>query len=80
MGTRDTLRLENGWGKCCHVIDLGIRKFNVGTELLVRWNRKSKELYDTNKENTSNRNNVIPALDVVTEVVEHKIHLFKNIK
>ena len=46
----------------------------------MRWNRKSKELYDTNKENTSNRNNVIPALDVVTEVVEHKIHLFKNIK
>ena len=62
-----------------HVIDLGIRKFNVGTELLVQWNRKSKELYDTNKENTSNRNNVMPALDVITEVVEHKISLFKNI-
>ena len=61
------------------VIDLGIRKFNVGTELLVQWNRKSKELYDSNKENTSNRNNVIPALDVVQEVVEHKISLFKNI-
>ena len=62
-----------------HVIDLGIRKFNVGTELLVQWNRKSKELYDTNKENTSNRNNVMPALEVITEVVEHKISLFKNI-
>lgn len=62
-----------------HVIDLGIRKFNVGTELLVQWNRKSKELYDTNKENTSNRNNVIPALEVITEIVEHKISLFKNI-
>ena len=61
------------------VIDLGIRKFNVGTELLVQWNRKSKELYDSNKENTSNRNNVMPALDVVQEVVEHKISLFKNI-
>ena len=61
------------------MIDLGIRKFNVGTELLVQWNRKSKELYDTNKENTSNRNNVMPALDVITEVVEHKISLFKNI-
>lgn len=63
-----------------HVIDLGIRKFNVGTELLVQWNRKSKELYDTNKENTSNRNNVMPALEVITEIVEHKISLFKNIK
>ena len=28
------------------VIDLGIRKFNVGTELLVGWNRKSRECYD----------------------------------
>ena len=63
-----------------HVIDLGIRKFNVGTELLVRWNRTSKELYDTNKENCSNRNNVVPALDVITEIVEHKISLFKNIQ
>ena len=63
-----------------HVIDLGIRKFNVGTELLVRWNRTSKELYDTNKENASNRNNVVPALDVITEIVEHKISLFKNIQ
>jgi fructose-bisphosphate aldolase class II len=62
-----------------HVIDLGIRKFNVGTELLVQWNRKSKELYDTNKENTSNRNNVIPALEAITKVVEYKISLFKNI-
>lgn len=63
-----------------HVIDLGIRKFNVGTELLVRWNRTSKELYDTNKENCSNRNNVVSALDVITEIVEHKISLFKNIQ
>lgn len=63
-----------------HVIDLGIRKFNVGTELLVQWNRKSRELYDANKENTSNRYNVMPALDVITKVVEHKISLFKNIK
>ena len=28
------------------VINLGIRKFNVGTELLVEWNRKSKECYE----------------------------------
>lgn len=61
------------------VIDRGIRKFNVGTELLVQWNRTSRELYDSNKENDSNRNNVIPALEVITEIVEHKISLFKNI-
>jgi fructose-bisphosphate aldolase class II len=42
------------------VIDLGIRKFNVGTELLVGWNKSSKECYDKNKENTSNRDNVVP--------------------
>lgn len=61
------------------VIDLGIRKFNVGTELLVNWNRTSRESYDANKENTSNRNNVVPALEIVQSIVEHKISLFKNI-
>lgn len=61
------------------VINLGIRKFNVGTELLVQWNAKAKECYDANKVNTSNRENVIPCLDVIDEVVEHKISLFKNI-
>lgn len=61
------------------VIDLGIRKFNVGTELLVGWNRKSKECYDANKENISNRNNVIPCLDKIEEIVSRKINLFKNL-
>lgn len=61
------------------VIDRGIRKFNVGTELLVQWNLRSRELYSSNKENTSNRNNVVPALETITEVVEQKIRLFKNI-
>ena len=37
------------------VINLGIRKFNVGTELLVGWNKKAKECYDKNKENISKR-------------------------
>ncbi len=60
------------------VIDLGIRKFNVGTELLVSWNRKSKECYDEHRENISNRDNVVPCLDTITEIVERKIHLFKN--
>lgn len=61
------------------VIDLGIRKFNVGTELLVNWNITSKSAYNEHKENTSNRNNVVPALEVVQSIVEHKIQLFKNI-
>lgn len=60
------------------VIDLGIRKFNVGTELLVGWNRKSRECYDVHRENISNRDNVVPCLDTITEIVERKIHLFKN--
>lgn len=62
------------------VIDLGIRKFNVGTELLVGWNRKSRECYDSHKENVSNRDNVVPCLDVITEIVRRKIQLFKNVK
>lgn len=61
------------------VIDLGIRKFNVGTELLVGWNRESKTCYDEHKENISNRENVIPCLNVIEEIVSRKIKLFKNI-
>ncbi|OJG42840.1 ketose-bisphosphate aldolase [Enterococcus gilvus] len=60
------------------VIDLGIRKFNVGTELLVGWNKSSKECYDKNKENTSNRDNVVPCLKTIDEIVQRKIKLFKN--
>ena len=61
------------------VIDLGIRKFNVGTELLVGWNRESKTCYDEHKENISNRENVVPCLNVIEEIVSRKIKLFKNI-
>ncbi len=61
------------------VIDLGIRKFNVGTELLVGWNRESKTCYDEHKENISNRENVVPCLNVIEEIVSKKIKLFKNI-
>ena len=61
------------------VICLGIRKFNVGTELLVGWNRKAKECYDSHKENVSNRDNVVPCLNVIEEIVEKKINLFKII-
>lgn len=61
------------------VIDLGIRKFNVGTELLVAWNKKSKECYDLHKENISNRDNVLPCLAVIEQIVQKKIKLFKNL-
>ena len=61
------------------VISLGIRKFNVGTDLLVNWNKASRKAYDELKENASNRNMVIPAQQAVEQVVEHRINLFKNI-
>lgn len=61
------------------VIDLGIRKFNVGTELLVGWNRTSKENYMSHKENVSNRDNVLPALEIIENIVSNKINLFKNL-
>lgn len=60
------------------VIELGIRKFNVGTELLVGWNRKSKECYEAHKENVSNRDNVVPCLETIEAIVARKINLFKN--
>lgn len=61
------------------VIDLGIRKFNVGTELLVTWTMKSKELFEKTSENASLRNNVVPCLEAIDAVVQRKIALFKNI-
>ncbi|MCR1900015.1 class II fructose-bisphosphate aldolase [Irregularibacter muris] len=61
------------------VIDLGIRKFNVGTELLIGWNNESKSCYMSNEENISNRENVVPCLEVINEIVQRKIRLFKNI-
>ena len=43
-------------------------------------NKKAKECYDKNKENISNRENVVPCLNTIDEIVERKINLFKNIK
>lgn len=62
------------------VIDRGIRKFNVGTELLVGWNKTTKEVVKDTSDSVSLRNNVIPCLDIIDEVVTRKIKLFKNIK
>lgn len=60
------------------VIDLGIRKFNVGTELLVAWTKKSKELFARTAENTSLRENVMPCMQAVNETVRKKIALFNH--
>ncbi|RAX22005.1 MULTISPECIES: class II fructose-bisphosphate aldolase [unclassified Actinomyces] len=54
----------------------GIRKFNVGTELLVGWTRKAQETFGATKVNSSLRNNIVPCNDVVGEIVAHKIALF----
>ncbi|MGE8204747.1 class II fructose-bisphosphate aldolase [Heyndrickxia sp. NPDC080065] len=60
------------------LIDNGIRKFNVGTELLVAWTKKAKETFGETKENKSLRHNIIPCNDAVKEIVKHKIGIFMN--
>lgn len=59
-------------------INNGIRKFNVGTELLVGWTRVAMEQFGNTKENESLRNNLIPCNEKVKEIVENKIELFLN--
>lgn len=59
-------------------IENGVRKFNVGTELLVVWTKIAKEQFGTTKENCSLRNNIVPCNAKVQEIMEHKISLFLN--
>ena len=61
------------------LINNGIRKFNVGTELLVNWNKEAKDCFSTTELNKSLRHNVIPANLKVKEIVKHKIGLFMNV-
>ena len=61
------------------LINNGIRKFNVGTELLVNWNKEAKDCFSTTELNKSLRHNVIPANMKVKEIVKHKIGLFMNV-
>lgn len=61
------------------LINNGIRKFNVGTELLVNWTKTAKESFSETPVNKSLRHNVIPANEVVKEIVKHKIKLFMNV-
>ena len=56
----------------------GIRKFNVGTELLVSWTKKAKEMFGKTKVNESLRNNIIPCNESVHNIIKHKIELFMN--
>jgi len=61
------------------LINNGIRKFNVGTELLVNWNKEAKDCFSATELNKSLRHNVIPANMKVKEIVKHKIRLFMNV-
>lgn len=60
------------------LIDNGIRKFNVGTELLVNWTKVAKEKFAETEVNKSLRHNIIPANMAVKEIVKHKTSLFLN--
>ncbi len=51
----------------------GVRKFNIGTELIVGWTRAAKETFGATEVNASLRNNIVPANDAVAAIVAHKI-------
>lgn len=61
------------------LINNGIRKFNVGTELLVNWTKTAKDTFGETEVNKSLRHNIIPANDAVDKVIKHKIKLFSNL-
>lgn len=54
----------------------GVRKFNVGTELLIGWTEMAKDLFSNTKLNASLRNNIMPCNEIVRDVVTKKISLF----
>lgn len=60
------------------LINNGIRKFNVGTELLVAWTQTAKEKFGETKVTKSLRHNIIPCNQAVKEIVKHKIEIFMN--
>lgn len=60
------------------LIDNGIRKFNVGTELLVAWTKTAKETFVETKVDKSLRHNIIPCNEAVKRIVKHKIDIFMN--
>lgn len=60
------------------LINNGIRKFNVGTELLVNWTEAAKSSFGETTVNQSLRYNMIPANERCKDIVKHKIGLFMN--
>ena len=71
--------LKRKYGKDVpELIDNGIRKFNVGTELLVTWTETAKKYFGETKVNKSLRHNIIPCNEAVKNIVAHKINLFMN--
>lgn len=62
------------------LINNGIRKFNVGTELLVNWTQEAKNTFGVTKIDASLRNNILPANYKVKEIVKSKINLFLNLE
>lgn len=60
------------------LINNGIRKFNVGTELLVGWTKTAKEKFEETAVDNSLRNNIMPCNEVVKNIVKHKIEIFMN--
>ena len=59
--------------------NLGVRKFNVGTELLVGWTEKAQEMFAQTKVNTSLRKNIMPCNAVVKNILKRKIGIFLNV-
>ncbi len=60
------------------LINNGIRKFNVGTELLVGWTKTAKEKFGETALDNSLRNNIMPCNETVKNIVKHKIEIFMN--
>ena len=60
------------------LINNGIRKFNVGTELLVGWTKTAKEKFEETAVDNSLRNNIMPCNEAVKNIVKHKIEIFMN--
>lgn len=50
----------------------GVRKFNVGTELLVGWTEKAKEKFTETEDNKSLRYNVMSCNEAVYNIVKNK--------
>lgn len=57
----------------------GVRKFNVGTELLVGWTGEAQKMFGQTKVDTSLRKNIMPCNEVVKQIIKRKIGIFMNV-